>query len=485
MTSPRRSASAAVALRTVPILASLACGPLPSDHGEDEGMTDLGESTFDPDGGASETLTQQPDVGVPPMVPDVSPEILARLQALSPSPRPAPPPDPTNRFADDPRAIALGHQLFFDPRFSGPLLSEDHDGTPGTLGLQGEPGRVSCENCHLATADFLDARSSRRQISLGSGWTRRRAPSLLEFGWTSVLMWDGRRDTAYNQVFGVIDNPLEFNSSRLFVAQQIERYYRAPYEAIFGPMPSLAAYAALDPGEAGCSEMPDDELTGRCPKPGHDDDPVLEIVVNMGKAIAAYERQLTCGPSRFDAWVHGDPDALTAEEQAGAVLFVELGCDDCHSGPAFSDQRFYNVGVANRLPNFVEPYEDPGAAAGLREAVVDPLNARGRFSDGDDGRLDGLDPDDPAMLGAFRTPSLRCVGRRPSFMHAGQVRSLDDAVRFFVRGGDASGFLGEKDPRIVPLSVDSGQREQLVAFLRALDGAGPDAVLTAAPELPL
>jgi len=412
-------------------------------------------------------------------------ETLNRLLALSPEELPAPPSDTTNSYADDPRAAALGQKFFFDTRFSGPLLDADNDGAPGTLGVMGEASRVSCESCHNATASFLDARSARGQISLGSGWTRRRAPSLLDVGHAQLLMWDGRRDTAYNQVFGVIESPLEFNSSRLFVAQQIARYYRSEYEALFGALPAgLADYESLEPEQAGCSEMPADPLVERCPKPGHDDPDVIRVVVNMGKAIAAYERLLDCGPSKFDAWMHGDETALTPEQQAGAVHFVESGCDDCHSGPYLSDQKFYNVGSANLQAVFVEPYDDPGAAVGLQGALADPLNARGDYSDGDDGRLDAIPKDTAELLGAFRTPTLRCVSRRPSFMHAAQERSLTDVVTFFDRGGDSIGFQGTKDPKLVPLNLTSEARKQLVEFLEALDGEGPSPELIEPPELP-
>jgi cytochrome c peroxidase len=361
---------------------------------------------------------------------------LARLahDAESLSPRP----DVTNAYADDPAAAALGHKLFFDKRFSGALLEEDNNGSP----------------------------------------------EILDFAQRSLLMWDGRRDTAYNQLFGVIDSPLEFNSSRLFVAQQLARYYRDEYEAVFGPMPALDAYEPIAPAEAGCTEMPEDQLTGRCPKVGHDDEGVTRILVNMGKAIAAYERLLTCGAGRFDAWVHGDAEALTPEEQAGARLFVEKGCDSCHSGPYFSDEAFHNVGAANVVPNFVEPYDDPGAVDGLPHALTDPLNSRGVYSDGYDGRLARVPGDPEALRGAFRTPSLRCVSQRPSFLHAAQIRSLADAVLFFDDGGDPQGYQGVKDPRIVPLDLSSEERSQLVAFLRALDGPGPDPSLTTEPALP-
>jgi cytochrome c peroxidase len=417
--------------------------------------------------------------------PDLPEDILAALLELSPKELPTPAPDATNAYADDPDAAALGHKLFFDKRFSGPLLDEDNDGAPGTLGMVGDTGRVSCESCHNALSGFLDARSPRSQISLAAGWTRRRTPSILDVGHAKVLMWDGRRDTLYNQVFGVIESPLEFNSSRLFVAQQIARLYKKEYEAVFGDLPKgLDDYEPMDAADAGCDTLPEDPVVERCEKEGHDDPAVIEVLVNMGKAIGAYERLLACGPSRFDAWMHGEFDALTQEEQTGATLFVSAGCSSCHSGPYFSDQKFYNVGSANLQNNFIAPYDDPGAAEGLAAALDDPLNARGEYSDGDDGRLDDIPKDTSKLLGAFRTPMLRCVSRRPSFMHAAQKRSLEDAVNFFDRGGDNIGYQGEKDAAIVPLELGDEGRAQITAFLRALDGNGPAEEWAGFPELP-
>jgi cytochrome c peroxidase len=86
------------------------------------------------------------------------------------------------------------------------------------------------------------------------------------------------------------------------------------------------------------------------------------------------------------------------------------------------------------------------------------------------------------LLGAFSTPGMRCVSRRPSFMHTGQFRSLEDVVDFFAKGGDAGGFLGTSENFRRDLSDD--EKAQLVAFLRALDGPGPDAALLEPPELP-
>jgi cytochrome c peroxidase len=411
-------------------------------------------------------------------------EVRARLARLTLPSSLLPPADVSNKYADEPMAAVLGQKLFFETRLSGPLLDESNNGTSGTLGMKGETGKVACASCHNPTAAFLDARTPRRQISLAAGWTRRRAPSLLDVSFNTFLMWDGRRDAAHNQVFGPIESPVEFNSSRLFVAQQVSKLYRADYEALFGPMPSLDAYTALDAAQAGCTSLPADAVNGSCPQPGADDDAVTRVVVNVGKAIQAYERLLHCGPSRFDQWMAGDEAALTPLEQQGAALFVGKGaCDACHSGPLFTDRAFHNLGVTPALVAlFFVDRDDPGAAAGLAEAKADKLNTKGPFSDGYDGRLDSLPADLSSLLGAFRTPSLRCVGRRPTYMHTGQYRSLEDAVAFLNRGGGPSGYLGEKENYARNLSED--ELAAIVAFLRALDGPGPTADLIAAPTLP-
>jgi cytochrome c peroxidase len=280
------------------------------------------------------------------------------------------------------------------------------------------------------------------------------------------------------------------NSSRLYVAQRIWAQHRAEYEAIFGAIPAplddpgrfpqltaeRTGCASLDAANRGvdCHGVPGDkaEYDGLSPA---DRDVVTRVVVNAGKAIGAYERLLACGPGRFDRWMHGDASALSPSEQRGAVLFVGAGkCAGCHAGPFLSDQKFHNVGLAPMAvaAAFLDA-DDRGAAAGVAEATADELNTKGRYSDGDDGRLTAA----VAPEGAFRTPTLRCVGQRPSFFHTGQAITLETVVEHFDDGGHLGGFVGEKE--IAPLALSAGQRRDLVAFLRALDGPGAPRGLTA------
>jgi cytochrome c peroxidase len=79
----------------------------------------------------------------------------------------------------------------------------------------------------------------------------------------------------------------------------------------------------------------------------------------------------------------------------------------------------------------------------LLGAQGDPLNVAGPYSDGDDGRLPQALP--ASLLGAFRTPRLRCVAGRPSFMHTGQLLTLAEVVDFFATGGEHFGFPGENE----------------------------------------
>ena len=180
-------------------------------------------------------------------------------------------------------------------------------------------------------------------------------------------------------------------------------------------------------------------------------DAVTRIVVNLGKALGAYERKLSCGAGRFDAWAHGDDTKLSLAEQRGLKVFLGKGkCVDCHGGPFFSDQKFHNVGIMPRtVAVVVIDTNDHGAAVDLAAASTDPLNTKGKYSDGDDGRLPASVPAD--WRARFVPPTLRCVSTRPSFFHTGYVRSLEQVVEHFDSGGRSRGLRGhERDPRARP-----------------------------------
>jgi cytochrome c peroxidase len=420
------------------------------------------------------------------------------LRELAPDVLPPPPVDVSNRYADDAAAAAFGEKLFLDPGYSGKMLDLDNDGSSRSLGVRGQSGKVACSGCHDPEHGFLDNRSPFKEITLGTGWTTRHTPSLLDVGQASLVMWGGRHTTLHSQVFGALENPLEMNSSRLFFAQWMAKNYASDYEALFGAgvLAALAdtqRFPPLTPETTGCSltqnvdhprALPPDPLYDCHGFPGDgaeydgmsadDQELVTRIVVNAGKAIGAYERLLTCGPSRFDAWIQGDEGALSAAEQNGARLFVgRAGCVRCHSGPYFSDQKFHALGIEEKATRSrILNDQDRGAAADLPRGAADPLGVNGIYSDGNDGRLR---PDVTVTAeheGAFRTPGLRCVGKRPSFMHSGLLLSLEAVVAFFNRGGDSPGTYPGTTV-LEPLGLSTVEQAELVAFLRALDGSAP------------
>jgi cytochrome c peroxidase len=420
------------------------------------------------------------------------------LGELAPAVLPPPPPDVSNRFADDARAAALGELLFLDKRYSGKLLDLDDDGSSRTLGVRGQSGKVACAGCHDDKNGFLDNRSPFKQITLGTGWTGRRTPSLLDVGQASILMWGGRHSTLHSQVFGALENPLEMNSSRLFLAQWIAKNYAEDYEALFGPgtlapLADTERFPELTADTTGCSltqamdhprAQPPDALYDCHGFPGdgaeydglapEDQELVTRIVVNAGKAMGAYERLLTCGAGRFDAWVQGDANALDASERNGAALFIgKAGCVSCHSGPYLSDQKFHALGLEEKPTRaLILNGDDHGAAFDMPKGAADPLGINGVYADGNDGRLPADVAITEAHEGAFRTPVLRCVGKRPSFMHSGLLMSLEEVVAFFNRGGDAPGtYVGSSV--LTPLDLTDAEQTDLVAFLRALDGDAP------------
>ena len=143
---------------------------------------DSSSSTASDAGAPAEAST--PDANDP--APVITPDEWTALQALSPTTLPAPPTDPTNMYADRPEAAHLGQELFYDPGFSGQLLDTDNQGPPQALGYAGptwgDTGKVSCAGCHVPASGFSDTRSFQLQLSLGAGWGRRRAPSLLDIG---------------------------------------------------------------------------------------------------------------------------------------------------------------------------------------------------------------------------------------------------------------------------------------------------------------
>jgi cytochrome c peroxidase len=234
---------------------------------------------------------------------------------------------------------------------------------------------VACATCHDSKLAFTD----RRPVAVGVFERRgtRRVPTIVNRAWGRSFFWDGRVATLEEQVLKPIQAPEEMD---LTVAEAAARVGRSRGE--------------------------------------------------ISQALASYVRTILAGGSRYDKYVAGDREALTAIEREGLQVFRgKANCTACHIGPNLSDERFHNTGVAWR-----------------------------------DGRLSDPGRED---RGAFKTPTLREVAGRPPYMHDGSLATLADVIEFYNRGGNRNPNL---DPEIRPLGLTEGEKRALAAFLGSLSG---------------
>jgi cytochrome c peroxidase len=370
---------------------------------------------------------------------------LATLASLSLASLEKVPRDPSNRFADDPYAARLGRQLFFDT-----LLSAN--------------GKVACATCHLPGRDFQENTA----LARGVGTTTRRTMPITGTAHSPWLFWDGRMDSQWSQALGPLESPVEHGGDRTQYAQYVARYYRNEYERVFGPLPrmdQLPAHASPN-GDSAARALWAALSAQRQREISH-------VYANIGKAIAAFERTVTFGESRFDRYVEAQlaaapGDSLSADEIAGLRLFMgKANCINCHNGPRFTDDHFHNTGVqASPLVAQV----DSGRAVGVRQVLAGEFNCLSVYSDAKPEECSELRfavTEGSELLRAYKTPSLRNVAARAPFMHAGQIATLSDVIAHYDKAPHAA--LGKSELR--RLRLKPVERKQLEAFLRTLSAA--------------
>ena len=386
--------------------------------------------------------------------------------------------EPTSDAADGvaagARAARLGQALFFERRFSA-------------------DGSVSCATCHAPEKAFADG----RRVGVGLEPGERNTPSLLNAAFNRWFFWDGRADTLWAQALGPIENAKEFGGDRLHALKVVAENppLRRAYEEVFGPLPPLEdaqrfprhAFPDSDPQSPAALAW-----AGMVPA---DQDAVNRGYANLGKAIEAYERKLASGDSAFDRYVaalkKGDlaaQRAYPAAAKRGLKLFAGKGqCELCHSGPAFSDGAFHNIG----LPVLDGKSSDLGRASGIGVVRASVFNALGPYSDNPAGeakdRLVYL-PSPRSQLGSFKTPGLRNVALTAPYMHDGRFGTLQAVLGFYAKGsaGSKGGKpVGSREATLdlVP-HLSAAQMDDLVAFLKTLTGAPVSPELSRPPAAP-
>jgi cytochrome c peroxidase len=358
--------------------------------------------------------------------PEWTPAELEILRSLAISSLPALAPDLSNRYGDDPRAADFGHRLFFDPRLSSNAT-------------------VACATCHAPERDFTDG----KQVAVGVGVTPRNAPTIIGAAHNIWFFWDGRKDSQWSQALASIENPLEHDMPRAQLIEVVRGNadLARDYMAIFGDLPAAG-----------------------------DRDGVNRAFANIGKALAAYERQIMPGPAKFDRYVEAvlagrEPapaDRLSLDERQGLHVFITDalgGCLRCHNGPLLTNGHFHNIGVAE--PTGHERAQ--GRLLGAESVHADEFNCAGKYSDarpGDCAHLDFARRNSSELRGAFKVPTLRNLPKTAPYMRVGDRRTLEDAMWHYRVMPAARVGRTELDN----FTITGTEFEQLEAFLRTLEG---------------
>ncbi len=265
----------------------------------------------------------------------------------------------------------LGAALFYDPILLGSR-------------------NTACVTCHqpsLAWADGLSKSVGDQQQPMDL-----RSPTLLNVAWVPRLGWDGKFQDVEAVTFPAVAGVTNMD---LPVQDALERLSASPayvrrLQAAFGP-----------------SQITQDLVE---------------------QALATYERGIVSSPGPFDRWVDGDESAVDAAAKRGFALFDgKAGYSGCHSGWAFTNHSFQDIGIA---------------------------------SDQDLGR-GALFPSSVALRHAFKVPTLRDVAVRAPFMHDGSLATLDAVIDLYNRGGIAR---PSRSPQIRPLELKPAEKADLIAF---------------------
>jgi cytochrome c peroxidase len=302
--------------------------------------------------------------------------------------RPASPPYPE----DDPYTsakAALGAALFFDPVLSGSRT-------------------MACATCHQPGLGWTNSQPHaigdlQKPMSL-------RAPTLLDVAWVPILGWDGKFPDIEAVTFRAIAGEANMD---LPATEALERLSASPayarrFEAAFGPGP----------------------ITKQ----------------QVEEALATFERSIASGTAPFDRWVDGDDNAVSDSAKRGFALFEgKAHCASCHSGWAFTDYSFQDVGTATG--------DDLGRAA--------------------------LFPTSVALRYAFKVPTLRDVALRAPYMHDGSLPDLEAVIDHYDTGGIDR---PSRSPKIKPLGLTQDEKADLIAFLKTLTGDSHTAVYALQPR---
>ncbi len=309
--------------------------------------------------------------------------------------------------------VELGRFLFYDRRLSG-------------------NGTQACASCHHQDKAFTDGRA----LAIGSTGEMhpRSAQGLANVAYNTTLTWANPsllslEAQAQVPLFG--ERPVEMGVNDSNVTEVLARIQNDPAYP--------ARFAAAFPGTAAPISWG-----------------------NITRAIAAFQRTLISGNSRYDQFLQGKA-TLTPSEQRGLTLFnsEKAECFHCHGGFNFNDQ------VVHASTQVIDtPFHNTG---------LYNIGGTGAFPLGNQGLFEFTDK--PADRGKFRAQSLRNVGVTAPYMHDGSITTLEEVLDFYAAGGRnitsgphaGDGRLNpNKSEQISRIDLTAQEKADLVAFLKTL-----------------
>jgi len=295
------------------------------------------------------------------------------------------------------------------------LVPADNAMTPGKIKLGeqlffdvrlSKTKQMSCETCHVPEKGWTDGLPLSPKFD-GSVNTRH-TPTLYGAGFYPELYWDGRAKGLEAQILAAWKGQMGADPDA--VAKEIEAIpgYHSQFEAELGGPP-----------------------TGD----------------RIVKALASFVRTIHAGDTPWDR--HPQDDASLAKSAVGRgfkVFRETANCTLCHLPPAMADTDFHNVGIG---------FDREKPDLGRGKFLADAASKAGTAAPAEAEKLQG----------AFKTPSLRGIALSAPYFHDGRAATLEEAVDLVVKGGIANPHLDEK---LKPKELTDAQRQDLLAFLRAL-----------------
>ncbi len=307
--------------------------------------------------------------------------------------------------------IELGRLLFNEARFSS-------------------DNSISCASCHHSNKAFTDGLKVPKGVNNLSGL--RNSPTIINAAFYKSYFLDGREPSLEAQSLGPFINPVEHglkNHKKIIKVILSDPNYAQKFKQVFN--------------------ISKDQIT-------------MEYVT---KAIASFERTLIAGNSLFDQYYFGrDHTKLSESAARGLRLFRRKGnCANCHEisfdNALFMDNLFYNIGVgSNHLkPKLNEIISSLRQGKKVEDIGLSPeqIAELGRFS------VTNIISD----IGKYKTPTLRNISLTAPYMHDGSMKTLEEVVDYYDKGGNKNRFL---DPAIFPLHLNKQEKIDLVAFMKSL-----------------